>query len=299
MADQKIIFADDLGKAQSIDYVSRFNQQVSNLAEVLNITRRLPLERESVLRLYKWKKVQLAEQVGEGEVIPLTKVEREMTEQKTAPLRKYRKQVTEEAINRVGLQLAINETDTRIITEVQQEIKADFFKFLVSKPEKIDASNLQEGIAQAWAKIRDIYKSYGAVNVLHFVSPFDIADMLAAGTVTNTSASAFGLTALENFLGQRVIVFDEVPKGKIYSTVAENILLAHYNMSGDLGRSFNLTTDTTGLVGMTHQINTSNASVETFITTGVTLFAEISNGVVVTTLTKQNPEPTPNPNQKD
>lgn len=297
MADPQITYANDLAKVQSIDFVKRFNESAVQLATLLGITRKLPLSQEVSLKIYNWKKVTLAQQVEEGEVIPLTKVEREVKLQPTAKLRKYRKQVTAEAIIRTGSQdLAINQTDLRVVREIQLDIKQTLRNYLDLAPEKLTVNSLQDGIAQAWAKTKDIFKEYGDVQVIHFVSPFDVADYLGSGVVSNTTNSGFGLTALENFLGQRVIVFDEVPKGTIYSTVAENIVMAYYTMSGSpISQSFGLTTDETGLIGMTHQQNADNASIDTLIMTGLTLFAEVANGVVKTTIKKEEPKPDPKP----
>lgn len=297
MADPQITYANDLAKVQSIDFVKRFNESAVQLATLLGITRKLPLSQEVSLKIYNWKKVTLAQQVEEGEVIPLTKVEREVKLQPTAKLRKYRKQVTAESIIRTGSQdLAINQTDLRVVREIQLDIKQTLRNYLDLAPEKLEVNSLQDGIAQAWAKTKDIFKEYGDVQVIHFVSPFDVADYLGSGVVSNTTNSGFGLTALENFLGQRVIVFDEVPKGTIYSTVAENIVMAYYTMSGSpISQSFGLTTDETGLIGMTHQQNADNASIDTLIMTGLTLFAEVANGVVKTTIKKEEPKPNPKP----
>ncbi|MEJ6358738.1 phage capsid protein [Lactiplantibacillus plantarum] len=293
--------AQDIAIVQSIDFVNRFKEQITGLTTLLGVSRKLPMSQDGVLRTYKWVKTQLADQVGEGEEIPLTKVERKINEMKVQPIRKYRKQVTAEAIIHAGSQdLAINQTDQQMVREIQKDVKANFISFLQSAPTKQKAKNLQDGLAQAWAKVSNAFQDYGDVEIIHFISPFDVADYLGSGQIVNTSQSVFGMTALENFLGQKAIVFDMIPKGKIYSTATENIVMAYYGMSGTpIASSFGLTTDDTGLIGMTHQQRTDNATVETLSLTSLTLFAEVSNGVVETALnaptsTTSKPVPTSN-----
>ena len=74
-------------------------------------------------------------------------------------------------------------------------------------------------------------------------------------------------------------------KGKLIATAKENLNGAYVPASsGDVAQSFNLTGDSTGMVGMTHYVVGSNATVETLAMTGVVFFPELLDGVIVGTI---------------
>ena len=56
--------------------------------------------------------------------------------------------------------------------------------------------------------------------------------------------------------------------------------------SSDFAAEFELTTDQTGLIGVTHDTVKNNLTKETIAVEGVQLFAEIQNGVIETTITE-------------
>lgn len=69
----------DFAKAQSIDFVNRFTGGIKKLQEMLGITRRQGLSEGSTIKTYK-SSVTLADgNVAEGDLIPLSKVERRWT----------------------------------------------------------------------------------------------------------------------------------------------------------------------------------------------------------------------------
>ena len=76
-AEANMILANDLGLlTRSIDLVERFTYSIEELLELLGVTRRMPLDSEAIIKTYLWDVTMPASQVGEGETIPLTHVER-------------------------------------------------------------------------------------------------------------------------------------------------------------------------------------------------------------------------------
>ena len=94
------------------------------------------------------------------------------------------------------------------------------------------------------------------------------------------------MSYVENFLGMgNAILSSDVPKGKIYATAAENVVLYYIPVnSGDMGQAFALTSDATGLVGIHTGPTYNNLSAETVAASGVGLFAEKPDGIVVGTI---------------
>ena len=121
------------------------------------------------------------------------------------------------------------------------------------------------------------------VNPIFFVNPQDVADYLGSAQVT--MQTAFGFTYIENFLGLgTVIVSPQVEAKKPVATAKENLNGAYVPVSGDVGQTFNLTSDSTGLIGMTHAIKTDNASIDTLVLSCVKFYPEFADGVFKATI---------------
>ena len=288
-AENNLTVTDDLGEVRKIDFVNRFATSIDELLRVLGVTRRLPLTQDALIQTYKWETTLATEQVGEGEIIPLSKATKTPDKQYTVPFNKYRKVVSAEAIHRHGYNLAVNETDNKILGEIQENIKTSFFAFLATSPTKQEVDTLQKALSIGWAKAKTFFP--GNPQIVSFVNAMDVAKWLGDGNINSGASTDYGFTLLKDFLNQNVYVFDGVPEGKVYTTAAENIVFASQDVSGnDLARAFELTTDPSGLIGVTHSRQTNNATVEMLAFEGSTLFAEILDGVVETTITEGAPD---------
>lgn len=286
-AENNLTVADDLGEVRKIDFVNRFATSIDELLQVLGVTRRLPLTQDALIQTYKWETTLASEQVGEGEIIPLSKATKTPDKQYTVPFNKYRKVVSAEAIHRHGYNLAVNETDNKILGEIQENIKTAFFTFLATSPTKQEVDTLQKALSIGWAKAKTFFP--GNPQIVSFVNAMDVAKWLGNGNINSGASTSYGFTLLKDFLNQNVFVFDGVPEGKVYTTAAENIVFASQDVSGnDLARAFELTTDPSGLIGVTHSRQTNNATVEMLAFEGSTLFAEILDGVVETTIVEKD-----------
>ena len=83
----------------------------------------------------------------------------------------------------------------------------------------------------------------------------------------------------------KLIISPRVTKGKTISPAKENLHGAFIPAnSGDVARTFGLTSDSTGLIGMTHQPITGNATVDTLIMSGVVFYPEMLDKVIVGTI---------------
>lgn len=284
-AEKDLTMMDDLGKIKTIDFVERFSYSIAELLEVLGNVRKLPLVQDQKIQTYKFTTTKPTTQAAEGENIPLTKVERKEYKDYTIPLNKYRKVTTAEAIRRHGSDLAINQTDRQMLQSIQGDVKASFFEFLTTAPTKQSANSLQSGLSLGWAKARQYFKDMGNVPYVSFVNTMDVANWLGDGKINAVQGTQYGFVLLKDFLNQNVIMFDDVPQGKIYTTAVDNIVFAYQNMANsDLAREFELTTDESGLIGVTHSKNKQNATIETMAMQGSTLFTEVVDGVVETSI---------------
>lgn len=282
-AEENMNAAADLEPGISIDFVSKITSNIAELQKVLGITEMEAMSAGTAIKIYKMEVVNDPEQVGEGETIKLTKVERKLARTIDLILKKYRRNTSAEAIQKVGRNMAINQCDEKLLTKIQKEIKQAFFDILLEGEGTVSGTGLQATLANAWGALNVFHEDEGATAV-HFLNPLDVAEYL--GNAQITMQNAFGLSYVEDFLGLgTVMVSPRVTKGKTVSTAKENLHGAYIPAnSGDVAATFGLTSDSTGLVGMTHQPITSDATVDTLIMSGVVFYPERLDGVFVGTI---------------
>lgn len=285
MAEANLNTMADLGEIKSIDFVNKFSKNINELLQLLGVTRRETLTSDLKIKTYKWSVDLDSTNPAEGETIPLSKVTRVLDQEYTVAWFKKRRVTTAEAIARHGAARAITESDKRIMREIQNGIKNDFFTFLKTKPAKVKGVGLQEALAQSWAKIATFNEFEGSP-IVSFVSSLDVANYLGDTAVGADASNVFGFTLLKNFLGmQNVIVMPSVPAGKIYTTAVENLVFAALDVNGgDLGGLFADYTDETGLIAATRGREISNLTYESVFFGANVLFAEIPEGVVEATI---------------
>src|SRR5690625_2476569 len=148
--------------AKSIDYAYRFGENFSKFIEALGITRQIPVQEGFTLTMYKAPVVDLKDgNVGEGELIPLSKVTPQPADTKTISLKKYRKVTTAEAIQKYGRDEAINMTDDALIKEVQKSIRDylfDTIKTHGTEQANLNAGTLQGALASAWGALEVLFE---------------------------------------------------------------------------------------------------------------------------------------------
>lgn len=267
----------DVAPELSIDIVSELSNGYRKLAEILGVSRMDAVPEGGSVKVYKSAvKGNVGAQVGEGDVINLTEVERKATSIPMA-LKKYRKMVTAEAIQKSGRENAIYDTDRALISAIRKEIKADFFTFLGTATGTATAgTNLQTQLANNWGAMQ-AYFADEDVEPVHFVDAQDVAAYL--GTAQITTQTEFGFTYVENFLGLGTVIIGNVGAGNVYSTAKENLHCAYVPANGALGAEFDLTSDESGLVGVTHDRVNDRASIGSLMMTGAKFFAEDLAGV--------------------
>lgn len=280
------VVAADVEPAISVDYTSRLKDSVAELQKLLGITEMIPMADGTSIKIYKLSQVNTPDQVGEGTLIPLTEIKRELAKTVTITLKKYRKNTTAEAIQKSGKDIAVNMTDEKLIKGIRKDIKSDFYTTLTPSTGTATAAGvgLQKTLSAVWGKIQKVFEDE-EVTPIYFVSTDDIADYI--GDASITMQTAFGMTYIENFLGLgTVVATPALTKGKVVGTAKENLAGAYVPAgSGDIADTFGLTADETGLVGMTHQIVSSNATIDTLAFSGVKFFPELLDAVVVGTVT--------------
>lgn len=273
----------NLAKVQDVDFSLRFGYSVKKLVEALGITRKIAKTAGTVLKVYEVTGELKDGSVAEGETIPLSEYKTTYEPIGEVTLDKFRKETTAEAISNKGYKQAVIDTDQKMLQDIQKGIRKTFFDYLATGTGAVSGVGLQAALAQAWGQLQILFED-DTIESVYMLNPLDIADYLSTAQVS--TQSAFGMTYIENFLGLGTVFLNSsVPKGKIYATAKENIVLYYIPVNGaDLGEAFTFTSDDTGYIGVHHEADYTNLTADTVAVSGVGLFAENISGVVVSTI---------------
>lgn len=283
-ADTNLIKKADLARVREIDFTLEFSESIKKLIEALGVTRKIKKQAGTMLKSYKATGTLGNGEVAEGEDIPLSKYKTEEVTYKEIQIKKWRKATSAEAIIERGYEQAVDMTTDRMLKDVQKGIRKDFFTFLATGTGKSTGVGLQATLAQTWGQLQTKFED-DAIQAVYFINPLDIADYLADAAIT--TQSAFGMTYIENFLGLGTVFMNSsVPKGKIYATAKDNIVLYYVPVNGaDLGEAFNFQSDESGYIGIHEEPDYTNMTASNTIVNGMALFAERLDGIVVGTIT--------------
>lgn len=286
--DPKLIKKADLARVREIDFTLMFTESLRKLTEALGVTRKVAKQAGTVLKTYKATGALEDGAVAEGETIPLSKYTTEAVNYGEISLKKWRKATSAEAIIERGYDQAVGMTTDRMLKDVQKAIRKDFFTFLGTGTGTATGAGLQAALAQTWGKLQTLFED-DDIQAVHFINPLNIADYLATATIT--TQTAFGMTYIEDFLGMgKVFMNSSVPKGTIYSTAQDNLVLYYVPVNGaDLNEAFSFTSDETGYIGIHEEPDYTNMTASDTVVNGMTLFAERLDGVVKTTITEPGP----------
>lgn len=281
--DANTIKATDLAKVRDVDFTERFTADLGTMMKMLGVTRKIEKKAGEVLKVYKVIGTLENGTVAEGEVIPLSKYQTTYTAIGEAELKKWRKVTTAEAISEKGYGQAVNDTNEKMLKDIQKSIRSAFVNFLATGTGTATGVGLQAAMAQVWGQMQVLFEDT-SIETVYFMNPLDVADYLANAQIS--TQTAFGMSYIENFLGMgTAILASDIPKGKIYATAAENIVLYYIPVtSADMAQAFDLTADATGLIGIHTGPTYDNLSAETVAASGVGLFAEKLDGIVVGTI---------------
>lgn len=283
MAETNLIKSADLVRAREIEFTYTFGESIKKLVEALGITRKIPKVAGTVLKAYKATGTLQDGTVAEGDTIPLSKYVTEPVNFEEITLNKWRKATSAEAIVEKGYNQAVTMTTDAMLRDVQKGVRKSFFDFLANGTGVASGATFQATLAQAWGQLQILFED-DDIQSVYFMNPLDVADYLATANIS--LQSAFGMSYVENFLGLGTVIFNSsVPQGKIYATAKNNLVLYYIAVNGaDLNEAFQFTSDQTGLIGIHEEPDYTNMTASDTVVSGIVLFAERIDGVVVGTI---------------
>lgn len=271
---------------KEIDFVSRFENDWQALVDILNIMR--PVRKQPGTQLIASKASIVLEDgtVAEGDEIPLSQATITPVTFANIELRKYRKRVTVEAVDKFGAALAVQKTDDALLNEITGGILEDFYEFAQTGTLTGTEETFQMALAMAVTKAKNKFKkshlNYG--NVVAFVNDIDAGRYLGAAQISTQNRN--GIEYLKDFLGANTVILSaEIPQGTIVATPADNIVLYYIDPAdGDfkaLGLDYTTGNGVTNLIGVHKEGVYGRASGDTFAIVGLKLFAEYIDGISV------------------
>lgn len=279
-AENNLIKRADLARVREVEFVELFNESIKKLTEALGVTRKIAKQAGTVLKSYKATGTLQSGNVDEGAVIPLSKYTTQAVNYAEITLKKWRKATSAEAIIDRGYDQAVEMTTDRMLKDVQKGIRTDFFTFLEEGTGVASGQTFQATLAQIWGQLQVKFED-DEIDSVYFMNPLDVADYLATAQIS--LQTAFGMTYVENFLGLGTTIFNSnVPKGRIYGTAKDNIVLYYVPANGaDLQEVFAFTTDESGYIGIHEEADYTRLTAEDTVISGIVLLAERIDGVVV------------------
>lgn len=283
MAETNLIKNADLARAREVEFVYNFKGSIKKLVEALGVTRKVAKQAGTVLKAYRATGTLQNGVVAEGEVIPLSKYVTEPVDIGEITLKKWRKATSAEAIIEKGYDQAVIATTDKMLSDVQKNIRADFFAFLATGTSTASGATFQMTLAKAWGQLQVLFED-DSVAPVYFMNPLDVAEYLGSANIT--MQTAFGMSYVENFLGLGTVFFNSsVPQSKIYATAQDNLVLYYVPVNGaDLSEAFAFTSDESGYIGIHEEPDYTNMTASDTVINGMVLFAERIDGVVVGTI---------------
>ncbi len=281
--EKNLITRDDLARAREIDFVYRFTNNVKKLMEALGVTRMLPKQEGTVLTAYKAQGILEDGEVEEGAIIPLSHYETVPVDFGKITLNFWRKSTSAQAVSDKGYDQAVGMTTTAMLKDVQKGIRKDLFDFMETGTGQAAGADFQETAAQSWGQLQILFED-DEVETVFFMNPLDVAGYLSKAQIT--VQNAFGMRYVEDFLGLGTVILNgSVPKGKMFSTAKSNIVVYYVPVNGaGMEKAFTFTADETGLIGIHEFPDYDRMTVNDTIMSGIKIFAERLDGVVVGTI---------------
>ena len=160
-AETNLIGKSQMSKVREVDFVAQFtHNSLAKLIEVLGVTRKIPMQEGTTMYTYTTTGTLQSGSVGEGEVIPLSRYQRNKTAVGEIVLKKWRKATSAEAIMKSGYDEAVRQTDAALLRDVQKTVRSDFFSLLngtITGSVSVAETGLQASLAAAWAKLQVLF----------------------------------------------------------------------------------------------------------------------------------------------
>lgn len=273
---------------REVDFVTSFGREITALTEVMGISRPIKKTNGTMLTAKKATGELQSGSVAEGDLIPLSQFEVEPVDFQPIELLKYRKAVTIEAIEKYGLETAVGMTDEEFKVQLQDDVLAKFYNFMLTGQLTSEETTFQMAVAMAIGRVKDAFKKMhrSATGVAVFANTLDVYEYLGGAQIT--VQTAFGMDYVENFLGADILFFSsEIPQGRVIATPVNNLNVYYVDPAdsefAQAGLAYTTDADVP-YIGFHTEGVYQRAQSESYAIMGLTIFAEYLNAVAVITI---------------
>lgn len=291
MADKNLVKQTDLTAVREVDFVARYTRDIATLKNILGNIR---TERKAPGTKIVARKAEVTlntTAVGEGEAIPLNKVDYKDVEVGAINFDKQAVGVSLEAIAEHGYDAAVQKADDDMLYKLESKLTKNFMDFVQTGTltNTGTITTFQMALATALGLIQNKWESMdrGYRRLVAFVNPMDAAQYLGAANIT--VQKEFGMNYIESFMNfDRIFMSSRIPQGTVVATPAENVVLYHIDANdSDFSKAgFNFRTDgEKNLIGVNVTGNHGNMSSVLTTITGIALYAEYLDGIAKVTFT--------------
>lgn len=283
--------AENIAKSQDIEMLTRFNEDLNLLTELLGLMQPEVVAAGTAMFQYTVSGTLNDATVQEGDEVPLSEYNVTPTQITPITVKPYRKLTTAQAILKGGYEHAIARTDRKMVGQVRNGILTDFFTLMGNGTSSVSGGGLQAALAQSSAKLQDETEKNDdfSGSVVHFVNPYDIADLLSRAQVT--TQTVFGMKYIESFLGvENILVTNKVAAKKVYATPVENIHVYGIDFATLDEAGLSYTTQDGSLIGVHHTPSYNRTSAETYVLSGALFLPEYKNYIVTGSITDPEPQ---------
>ena len=273
---------------REVDFVTSFGREITALTEVMGISRPIRKPNGTMLTAKKATGELQSGSVAEGDLIPLSQFEVEPVDFQPIELLKYRKAVTIEAIEKYGLETAVGMTDEEFKVQLQDDVLAQFYNFLLTGQLTSEETTFQMAVAMAIGRVKDAFKKMhrSATGVAVFANTLDVYSYLGGAQIT--VQTAFGMDYVEDFLGADILFLSsEVPQGRVVATPVNNLNVYYVDPAdsefAQAGLAYTTDADVP-YIGFHTEGVYQRAQSESYAIMGLTIFAEYLNAVAVITI---------------
>ena len=276
--------------AASVEMANNFDGQVSQLAEVLEISGGVTVMPAGVsIEQHTITGALSTDTYTEGGQVPLSEFTTSSEPIGAVTMKPYRKITTLQAIQKAGFYDAVLATDDELLRLMRLDVLKAFFSALGNGDGEASGANLKACLLSCENELTTAMEQHGdaPTSAVYFVSRDDFETWAAANDVhADGSGGVFGLQYIQNFGGINgtIVKTSFVPTGTVYATASDNLHMyaPDYNAGAEGGLSF--VTGDLGAVGVSHDGKQDYLSVETVAVSGLLIVPEITNYIVVGTI---------------
>ena len=264
-------------QAQDVNFVAKFNSDITPLLEVLGKSDLQVMSPGTVLKTYKTSGKLSDSSVAEKAEIPDSNITTGAATKTELVFKKYRNLTSFEQVQKLGYDAAVGATNTDMLKQVQAGVRSEIYTGIKggTGTASAKADTLQAKCAAAWGAIAVKFDGE-AVTPVFFANPIDVADYLATASIT--TQTAFGLNYIRDFMGLGNLVVDSnVTEGTVIGTAAENITIAAAALTEFAGE---MTLDESGIIAVHNGVKFSNAAIETVCYCGIACAPVFADRVV-------------------